>query len=171
MDKLEHDPRTKQTIKDALYSFIYGPVQKQFKSRIETLINRNTLMGGHKHKHFTYKGVVYTCDATPPPTKKNRLNSNLRDEVDSYLEELNQLNNRELPYVLGFINQVLNASGDLADYKRILPESVHYPINKLMSTCPCRVTSLAEERVTNLTTKNQESIGMIKQRLVMNLLT
>jgi hypothetical protein len=170
MDKLEHDPRTRSQIKDALYAFLYGPVQKQFKNRIDTIIMRNTILGGYSHKHFTYKSEVYNSDATPPPTRKNRLSPTLRGEMDSYLEELGELNNMELPYVLGFINQVLNSSSDLADYLRIFPESVHYPLNTMMSTCPCRTTSLAQERVLYLTEKNQEPIGMIKRRLVNNLL-
>ena len=170
MNKLEHDPRTKQQIKDALYAFLYDPVQQQFKIRLDTLIMRNTLMGSHAHKHFTYKGVVYNSDATSPPTRKNRLQPALRPQMDDYLVDLHQLNNHELPYVLGFLNQVLNASCDLSDYLRVLPESVHYPLNQLLATCPCRTTSLDDDKVLRLRNKNQEPIEMIKRRLVMNLL-
>lgn len=170
MDKLEHDPRTKQQIKDALYSFLYDPVTKQFKSRIETLIVRNTVMGGHSHKHFIYKGVLYNADITQPPLKRNRLVPQLRAAMDEYLADLNHLNNDELPFVLGFINQVLNASSDLADYMRVLPESVHHPLQQLLATCPCRSTNLAQDRVESLRLKNQEPINLIKQRLIINLL-
>lgn len=170
MDKLEYDPRTKQQIKDALYGFLYDPVQRQFRSRIETLIVRNAIMGGYSHKHFAYKGAVYCSDVAPPPIKKNRLQAALRAEMEDYLMDLSELNSHELPYVLGFLNQVLNASSDLTDYMRVFPESVHYPLNQLLATCPCRTTSLGEERVTALISKNEEPIGMIKRRLVTNLL-
>jgi hypothetical protein len=170
MDKLEHDPRTKQQIKDALYGFLYDPVTKQFKARIDTLIIRNTIMGGYSHKHFTYKGVVYNSDVTPAPVRKNRLLAALRAEMEDYLVDLAELNDKELPYVLGFLNQVLNSSSDLTDYMRILPESVHHPLNKLMATCPCRATSLSESRVVSLMTRNEEPINMIKRRLMSNLL-
>jgi hypothetical protein len=170
MDPLEHDPRTKQQIKDALYAFLYEPVQRQFKNRMATLIIRNTLMGGYSHKHFTYKGVTYNSDVTPASIRKNRLQAALRGEMDAYLADLTELNEKELPYVLGFINQVLNASSALNDYKRVLPESVHHPLNQLMATCPCRTTSLGDDRVASLMARNQEPINMIKRRLVMNLL-
>jgi len=170
MDKLEHDPRTKQQIKDALYAFLYDPVTKQFKSRIDTIIVRNTVMGGHSHKHFIYKGVLYNADITQPPLKRNRLVPQLRDSMDEYLVDLNHLNNNELPFVLGFINQVLNASTDLADYLRVLPESVHYPLQQLLVTCPCRATNLTEDKVISLRLKNQTPINLMKQRLVTNLL-
>lgn len=168
--KLEHDPRTKQQIKDALYTFLYDPVSKQFRNRLETLIVRNTLMGGYSHKHFVYKGVTYNSDVTPPPTRRNRLLAALRDEMDSYLMDMDKLNNHELPYVLGFINQVLNASCDLADYLRVLPEAVHQPLQVLVATCPCRTTQLTETKVEQLVNKNSEPINLMKQRLVTNLL-
>lgn len=170
MDTLEHDPRTKQQVKDALYSFLYGPIQKQFKSRIDTLILRNTLLNGYDHRHFVYKGVVYNSDTSPTPTRKNRLNPQLKDQMEEYLADLTELNTEELPYVLGFLNQVLNASTDLSDYKRVLPESVHHPLDQLLATCPCRTTSLSSERVQALMSKNIETINMIKRRLVTNLL-
>ncbi len=170
MDKIEHDPRTKQTIKDALYDFLYLPVQRQFKARIDTLITRNTVMGGYSHKHFVYKGVVYTAEATPAPIKKNRLQPGLRADMEDYLKDLHALNNSELPYVIGYLNQILNASNDLTDYLRALPESVHYPLKELMATCPCRSTSLSDEKIEALKTKNKDAIDKMKQRLARNLL-
>ena len=170
MDTLEHDPRTKQQIKDALYNFLYDPVQRQFKTCLDTLIARNAILGGYSHKHFVYKGVLYNADVTTPPLKKNRLLPQLRTPMDGYLADLHQLNHSELPFVLGFINQVLNSSCDLGDYLKVLPEVVHRPLNNLIGTCPCRKSRLDEKRVSQLRDKNVESINLIKQRLVTNLL-
>jgi hypothetical protein len=169
-NKLEHDPRTKQLIKDALYAYLYQPVERQFKSRLDTLIVRNTLMGGFTHKHFTYKGNTYNADASPPPVKKNRLLPALRADMEEYLSDLDKLNYHELPYVLGFMNKVLNSSSDLTDYFRVLPEAIHQPLQKLKATCPCQTTTLSKERVEKLVSDNTESINLMKQRLVTNLL-
>lgn len=170
MDKLAHDPETKQRIKDALYAFLYEPVQKSFKTRIDTLIVRNTILGGYTHKHFIYKGTLYNAEPTVPPLKKNRLHPQLRDPMEEYLVDLARLNNQELPYVLGFINQVLNASTNLQDYLQVLPESMHQPIQKLAATCPCRTRALSADKVEQLRLKNEEPIALMKQRLVTNLL-
>jgi len=167
---LEHDPKTKQQIKDALYTFLYAPVTRQFKTRIETLIARNTVMGGYSHKHFVYKGVVYNADVTQPPLKKNRLVAQLRGDMDEYLDDKDKLNNQELPFVLGFINQVLNSSNNITDYLRVLPESLHAPLLQLQATCPCRATCLTEEKVHSLRQGHRNPIDLIKQRLVTNLL-
>lgn len=170
MEKLEHDGKTKQQVKDALYSFIYGPVERNFKTRLDTLIARNTLMGGYSHKHFSYKGVVYNGETTNPPLKKNRLLASLRGEMDNYLADLDKLNNTELPYVLGFINQVLNSSCDFEDYLKVLPEPLHQPILKLSATCPCKNSRLDEDRVKTIVSNNTGSIALVKERLVLNLL-
>ena len=42
MEQLNHDPRTKQQIKDILYQHQYGPVQGQFKKRLDEIITKNS---------------------------------------------------------------------------------------------------------------------------------
>jgi hypothetical protein len=170
MDTLEYDPKTKQNIKNALYEYLYGPVKKQLESTVESIVIRNTLMGGYDHRHFVYKGVLYNCEATMPPLRKNRLLPALRDSMEEYLRELDTLNNKELPFVLNFLSQVLNSSSDIGDYMKVLPESIHPPLNSLMATCPCRGNSLDPERAAQMVKKNEEIIHMIKRRLVTNLL-
>lgn len=170
MEPIQHDPQTKTQIKNALYAFLYAPVTRAFNERIADLISRNTIIGGYSHKHFIYKGVVYNGDTTTPPVRKNRLVVQLRDPMDEYLREQNTLNTKELPFVMGFINQVLNSSNNLSDYLRVLPESMHAPIHELQATCPCRATSLPQEKVELLKNTNQVSITLIRQRLVTNLI-
>ena len=167
---LQHDPRTKSQIKDKLYAFLYEPVQRQFKTRLDSLIKRNTVILGASHQSFIYKGNLYTCDITPPPRKLNRLVPQLVPDMDAYLADLKQLNDKEVPYVMGFINQVLNSSNDLHDYLRLLPSSVHQPIQKLIDSCPYRTKKLTDEQVQELQTRNKQSIDLVKQRMVTNLL-
>lgn len=170
MDRIAHDPKTKQQIKDSIYGFLYAPVIREFKARIDTLIERNTILGGYSHRHFLYKGTVYSAENTTPPLKKNRLMPQLKDEMDKYLKDQEILNGHELPFVLGFLNQVLNASNDLGDYKRLLPESVHVPLDTLMATCPCQNASLSDEKVEAMKARNAEPLKLIRQRQALNLL-
>ena len=167
---LQHDPRTKSQIKDMLCNFLYEPVRKQFKHRLDTLISRNTAIIGASHQSFTYRGNLYNNDPAPVPRKLNRLVPQLVPEMESYLADLNLVNSKEMPYVVGFINQVLNASNDLHDYLRILPASLHPPIQNLIATCPFRTKRLSDDEVQEMQTKNQQSIDLVKQRMVTNLL-
>lgn len=168
--QLQYDPRTKQQIKEALYSFLYAPAQKQFKTQLDTLIIRNTILGGYSHKSFSFKGELYTCDTTPAPRKMNRLVTQLVPAMTEYLEEIKHLNDNELPYVIGYINQVLNSSHALQDYFRLLPAAVHRPIEKFSAACPCKQKVLSEDEVIALQHRSQHAINLMKQRMVRNLL-
>jgi hypothetical protein len=170
-DQLQHDPRTKQQIKDMLYASLYEPVEKQFKKRIYDIVAKNTSLIGSSHESFIYKAEYYSNVQTKPPIKMNRLVMHLRPTMDEYIKDLKNLNDKELPYVLGFLNQVLNASDSLQDYMLLLPESMHQPLQKLIETCPCRKNNLTQEKIKALHDRNQQPIAMIKQRMVMNLIT
>jgi len=169
-EPLQHDPRTKQQIKDVLYSYLYKPIEDHFLKRLHSLIAKNVVLTGCSHASFMYKNELYTCDTTPLPRKMNRLATQLHPEMGEYLKDLAQLNDREMPFVVGFINQVLNSSNELHDYLRLLPSSVHYPVQDLINSCPCRAKKLSDESVAVLQHKNQGPIQMIKQRMVNNLL-
>lgn len=169
-DKLIYSPRTKQQIKDVLYGFLYDPVLKHFKSRIDSIILKNSTLLKSDHTSFVYKGVLYSCNTTKLPRKLNKLLTPLHSMMEEYLNDVMQLNSHELPYVVGFINQVLNSSSDLHDYLRILPSSMHLPIERLIATCPCSVTKLSSTDVKALQDKNKSAITMMKQRLLTNLL-
>lgn len=170
MEQLQHDPLAKQLIKNTLYDFLYLPVENSFKSRLNVLIVRNTLLGGYSHKSFTYKGEHYSCDNGVPPRKANRLLPQLKPHMDEYLNDLKQLNEQELPFVLGFINQVLNSSDGMQDYLQILPESAQLPLEKLVASCPCKTRRLTDKQIAELKSKNIASINLMKARLVKNLL-
>ena len=166
----QHDPRTKQQIKDALYAFLYSPAEKHLKKQIDALIIKNAVLCGHSHKSFMYKNTLYNCDTNPLPRKMNRLDSRLYAEMGEYLAEVKQLNEKELPYVIGYINQVLNASNDLCDYLRLLPDVVHRPVQSLIDTCPSKAKKMSQEAVSLLQEKNSASIDMMRRRMVTNLL-
>jgi hypothetical protein len=170
MEQLQYDPRTKQLLKDNLIGFLYKPLREQLKLRLDTLIVKNTLLGSYKHKSFVYKGEFYSCDSDLPPRKANRVVQQLIPVMDEYLREIKQLNEEELPYTLGYINQVLNASNDLQDYLRLLPAALHRPIEELSYMCPCRSRHITEEQAKELEKKNELPINLIKQRMVRNLL-
>ena len=169
-DPLQHDPRTKQQIKDLLYQSIYDPVEAKFKKRLEAIILKNTSLIASSHRSFIYKRKFYNIDDTPKPIKTNRLVVALAPVMDAYLNDLDELNNVELPFVVGFINQVLNSSNNFPDYLRLLPESMHHSLRNLMNTCPCHASSLSEDKINAILAKNQSSIELLKQRMVLNLI-
>jgi hypothetical protein len=169
-EALQHDPRTKKQIKDLIFAFLYDPTIKQLRARLEAIIIKNSALQGSSNLTFVYKGVTYSSIDATLHASRQRLSPLLHDHMDEYLTEAKNLNEVELPYVLGFINSVLNSSCDLQDYLRVLPDAVHRPLLKLVQTCPCRVKSLSNDAVIDLQIRNQKSISLMKQRLVTNLL-
>lgn len=169
--ELKYDPRTKQNIKDTLHSYLYEPVIRKFRERLAAIITANSNALGSSHGSFIYRNEVYQLNEQEKlPRKMNRLIPQLHDQMDTYLREVNELNMHEIPYVMGFINQVLNSSDDLNDYLRVLPETMHRPLKELMDSCPCRTTKLSPETVEEMRTRNNHSIELMKRRLVTNLL-
>lgn len=167
---LQHDPKTKQMLKDMLYNYLYTPVEIKLRKSLEAIVKRNTLLQKASHLSFTYKGEDYVVDDSRPPIKRIRLHPDLYKEMDEYLEEKNQIDNYELPYVLGFINQVLNSSNHFCDYLKVFPEVLHEPLNNLIDPCPSHSTGLTDEKAQTIIEKNQKTIQMIKERMVRNLL-
>ena len=169
-NSLQHDPRTKQQIKDTIYDFIYKPTLSQLESRLMSIIDKNDQLSGIDAGYFVYKSKTYARQDATVQLKRQRLATVLHPFMDQYISEVTQLNNFELPYVLGFISSVLNSSNELQDYLRVLPDAVHRPVQKLIASCPCRTVKLTNDAVMDLKIQHQMSINLIKQRLVTNLL-
>jgi len=169
-EHLQLDPRTKSQIKDTLYTFLYAPIDKEFQDRLNQIAHKNTLLGGYAHTSFIFKNVTYNCDTTALPRKQNRLLIQLQPLMNDWLTDAKLLNEKELPFVMGFINQVLNSSNELHDYLRLLPESLHHPVQRLIDSCPCRGKKLSNETVSLLQDKNKDTIHLMKRRMVTNLL-
>lgn len=170
MEPLQHDPRTKLQIKEALYEFLYGPVQKRNEQQLHQIIMQNMLLIKGSHASFIYKDVFYTNESTSPPRKMNRLHPSLVPAMEDYLKDTNLVNSQEMPYVVGFINQVLNASNNFEDYLKAFPSVLHPPLEKLIASCPYHNRKLTDKEIEKIQAKNSKQIDMIKQRLVTNLI-
>lgn len=167
----QHDPRTKQQLKDMLYHYLYAPVERRFKERLDSIIRANSIATHSAYDCFSYKSKVYMLDTKYlPPRQPPRLDKQFIPTMDQYLAELAEVNDKEMPFVLGFITQVLNSSDNLHDYIRALPPSVHKPLKDIIAQCGCKTASLSELELQNLLIRNTASINLMKQRMVLNLL-
>lgn len=168
---LVYDPHTKTMIRDELYEHIYRPVREQFRKRLHTLITKNSALHGNTQAFMRFRNVVYHTDNPgQQPRVVNTCHKTLLPLMTEYADDLDKMNNEEVPYVLGFITAVLNSSNSLQDYLRLFPECIHKPVEDLIRRCGCRQTTLAPERVDEIRTNHQIPIEVLKQRMVMNLL-
>lgn len=175
MNEVVYDPKTKQHIKDEIYTHLYGSVNARFITNLDQLIERNSCEFGNAQLAFVYDGQMirhsqFVPKGSPPIHKTNALSPDL---VSPYLElraERDRLNTKELPYVLGYINQVLNTSDSFDDYIALLPETLHGVLERLRAQCPCGPQELLDSELDHLRSKNAVSIELLKQRLLSNLL-
>lgn len=171
MTDVHYDPGVKHYLKHQIYELLYKPSADKMKFKLDTIINRNTLIGKYTHKSFTYKGVSYSSEPTAPPRKSNSLIPELKGDMDDYLTELEALNGYEVPYVLGFITAVLNASNHFPDYLKILPEIAHKPVKESMNKHPWKSEELTDQAVEEFKEKFKVPIQLMKQRVIKNMIT
>lgn len=164
---------SKYQVKEAIYTYLYTPVQRQCQRRLDQLIQQNNRLCHSSLSAFMYKGELYQGSNTSlyqPNQRPPRLHRSLVPVMEQYLAELKTLNEHELPFVLGFITHALNSVKTLPDCLRIFPESVHPPIKHLIASCSCRTMELSQETVEEIQARNQAAIDLMKQRQVLNLL-
>lgn len=171
MSSLTYDPKTKKRILDGLTEHLYKPVEKDFTNRLNALIIKNSLLYGNNQRAFTYKGENYAIEKDRTlPRPLNRLDRSLYPLMDQYLKEQDELVTQELPYVVNYLTQVLNASDNFPDYFKLLPDSIHSVLRKLAAECPCRKAKLSEKTIEEIQRKNVLPVELMKQRMVCNLL-
>lgn len=170
-DTIIYDPKTKAIIKKHIYDFLYGPVDKDFTNRLKSIINKNSLLLGNAQQWVCYKGEYYSFSYSGlRPVPMNRLRTEIRPLMDDYLTDVEEINNTEMPYVMGFITQVLNSSNNIQDYLELFPESIHKPIKAIIDQCAYRNVHLKETSVSKIHEKNLVHIELMKKRMVLNLL-
>lgn len=168
--QLVYEASVKYRIKDAIHKHLYDPVYKRLNNAINELIVKNTLLKKYSHKSFIYKGEFYSYDSAPPPRKMNQLDWSLRDAMDEYLQERKKLNEQEIPFVLGYITQVLNATNCFENYLQLFPDCLHAIIQEFIEICPYHNSHLSQETIEAIKQKNETSIQLLKQRMAINLL-
>lgn len=170
---MQYDPRTKQDIKDALYTAIYGKVRERFRHQLEDIIRKNSALHKNGQEYMRHNGSEYSIAGASlrKPKPMNRTHPDLVEAMDEWEQQLNDLNNRELPYVLGYLNQVLNSSNGFEDYYRLLPQALHATLDRIKKDCPCVNAEINQDVLEEILQKNQTAVGLIQQRILTNLIT
>lgn len=166
-----YDPRTKKRIRQELHEELYGPINRELENELASIIRKNSIACGNDQQCFKYKGEVYaqnTIKLIPRPV--NWLKPQFFTDMESYLDEKNTLEKDELPYVIGYINQVLNSSDSFQDYYKLFPDSIHHVLKRIQAQCPCRNDTLKLEQIDRIQRQNIHSVNLMRKRLTINVL-
>lgn len=168
---ITYDPKTKKRILDALFAYLYQPTTDSQSKRLNEIIRKNSLLKKNTQKAFSYKGEIYQTEDNHYLTRPiNRLDPSLYPEMQQYLVEKEAIQNHEVPYVVNYLKQVLNASDHFPDYYNLLPESLHGILDRLKQECPCQKGKLTKRKIDSIQKKNILPVELMKQRMVHNLL-
>jgi len=161
----------KQQIKDTLYAGLYDPVVKQFKTRLQGLAALNSFVARHSNSSFTYRGKLYNHDSDRPPLVEPReLMSSLHPLMNCYLQDLDEINRRELPHVLDYIHSLLIQSNNLQCHPTTSADPKHEPNKLLSSSDLSKRHSTPLENLYDIVNTDFKALGLIKQRRATNLL-
>jgi hypothetical protein len=172
MSVVERDPMMKVNVRNAIFALLYVPAENLMYERIKDIIAKNTLKIGASHQSFMYKAENYTVDSNRVlPRPRNQLHPSLEESMQKYLVEAKELA-EEKPAVLQFITRVLNTSDHPEDWRKLLIEALHQPVNQLLSSQSFKGEKrLTDEQVADFIDRNKEYTSMCKRRLVLNLIT
>jgi len=174
----EHPMHMKNNIKLDMTEIIYSHIQKQFKDRLQSIYKANVVITKRNYPAFTYKGTYYTIYGTglsPAKTRGFKLDESLHPIMDEWLIDTDKVTEEEMPYVQGYISQVLNSSKYLPDYLLFLPEVLHEPVIRRMEIYAKKdigkETKLQPWVIAKILEDNKDTIALMKQRMVLNLIT
>jgi hypothetical protein len=158
-------------IRTSIHEFLYGPVREYYQRELHELIDLNEQISQGVNEIFVYRGIRYAKkEFRHLPKHIPRLDPTLHDRMERYLAETKELNDVEVPLVMGYIQNVLNTSDQLQDYLALFPSAIHPPIQQVIDHCNCRGVNLTLAEAEKMIDTHAKSFDYIKQRMVFNLL-
>lgn len=166
------DPRTKQSIRDRMHESLYQHVERRYNEGLQEIIDKNTLMGQHRHACFSYKGVTY---GEPARFVYNRLHDELKPAMDKLLADRKEIRDKEEPFIRGFFNRALNKSNSIQDYLLMFPDCLHSTL-ALFSTPEWRASSwwlpreLSDEEIEKFKVDHEPWLEILRNRMMLDLI-
>lgn len=165
------DSRTKYHIKKRIEDFLYTPAYQRLHDRIKEVIRINGNLLRHEHPSFSYKGEFYNGTNYLPRFKNQYLDDSLKETMDTILEDRNEMEMTERPFVSSYLNRAMNSSNSMNDYVLLLPEvciqNLNIPAGDPVYTFP---SELSPEQVQQFLSDNDAWLLMLKKRLLLNLI-
>lgn len=164
---MSKDPTKKYNVRLMLEEFIYKPAEAQLEKKLNALMNSHSIDDPHRSMAFMFKGQVYAPKDYRSPGKITLLSRRLYPNMEEWLKESNKLQ-EEKTKASNYLTCILNEAKNLADLQALLPECLHSGLSRIGSTSDPSL--LTPEHIEAVNHQHTDSIQMIKERLVLNLL-
>lgn len=156
----------KQALLLALEHYVYKPATYKLTKQLEEIIQVNALKSDSQAMSFFYKGKLYWTQTNRATGKAGLLDKTLYDTMDKYLQDMEELS-KERAEVKGFFTELLLKSQTENDVAALLPECMQ---GALVHPIP-KSSAFSDEYVQAFLASHERSIQLIKERLVLNLVT
>lgn len=171
MEPILKDPRMKARIMNAMLNMLYArPLNRLAETRLR-LVQRNDFAHGNGISGFCFKGEYYRDNRNVRRTiQVNRLMPELHAEMLEYLTEVSEEIPSEEIRTKGYIQKMLNASDNPADFMRLFPECLLPPVEKENRIHGSSLGLLSEPNIVLLLKETEEAKNIAMQRMVKNML-
>lgn len=164
------DPKARLTLLEILEEHVYKRVRITLQNELGHIIRDNSFKHQNAHNVIGFKGHFYRYGPVIRSKEApNLCHPDMRDRMKVYLERQAKLE-REVATVRGFFQNLLIRSDRLADYLRILPDSLHGLVNKMAPYFYRDEGTFTDEEVLAFTEDNQTYIDLLITRMTYNLL-
>lgn len=164
------DPKVKQTICQLLVDFVYTPAKAKLDNQLVAIMNSHSNEFPGMSPAFMYKGTVYSSAGFRPVRgqKLGMLSRRLYDHMEKWVAEQKVLFEEEVEAHNYFACLVIEAK-DTAELQALTPDFLH-PALQISSdySRPCLLTA---EDIERFNKANAKHIQMLKERLVLNLIS
>jgi len=164
---MSKDPTKKYNVRLMLEEFIYKPAETKLEKKLNAIMNSHSIDDPHRSMAFMFKGQVYAPKDYRSPGKITLLSRRLYPNMEEWLKETNKLQ-EEKTKASNYLTCILNEAENLADLQALLPECLHLGLGSIGSNS--RSSLLTSEHIETVNHQHTDSIQMIKERLVLNLL-
>jgi hypothetical protein len=165
-------PVTKQIIKVNLEHVMYANTKRREQTKLQEISTKNMVLCRYSHNSFSYKGEYYCFESNPLRYKNQRLMADLQPVMDKWLDDKQNIEYNEMPFVNGFFNKVLNASNSVEDYRLLLPDCVHRAINLVpWGEGEIFPRELSDEKIAEFKAAHANWIMLLKKRMILDLVT
>lgn len=146
---------------------IYEKINKEHTKRMEQIIVRNTYLDEFQREAFLYKGQSYCREGYKPKHRIGILSRDLYPEMEAWLKDERELQ-KEKDKVFNYLSCLVSMVMYYSDLRALAPECLH---SVIPYSDPNALVKITQERIDTFNKQNEEAIGLIKKRLLLNMIT
>lgn len=161
------DGTSRSSLLASMGALIYGKINKEHDKRIEQIIVRNSYLDDYKREAFLYKGQQYCRDGYRPQRRIGLLSRDLYPEMEVWLADERELQ-KEKGTVFNYLTCLVSKVIYYSDLRSLAPECLH---SVIPYHDPAAEPKFTQQEIDTFNKQNEEAIGLIKKRMLLNMIT